>query len=291
MKNIQKQTKGRRNIYWFNSLVTISLIATFILSKFIEIPVEDRGFVGNFIEWFGVLYGFLLPLILVKVWEQFDAIDHEFDSEADAVTILSEDIMLIKQHLKFRIGLLCVLLHYVIHVKKFYNIEANPGEKESMLRKRGSDLLRLARKKYSELVYDNGVAHPPESLKAELLRQINSIIDIRGDRISKAKERLFETLRSLAYITSLAWLVPFYYVNFELGWTGYVLVFIVTFLIMIIISIIEDLDEPYGGVWAVDIDSWGNLEDNIRSYIDELRIDYQSQILVSKSSRKRKSNR
>ncbi len=268
--------KVSRNFYWFNIIVTIALITTFILSKFVDISVHDRTFLGNFIEWFGVLYGFLLPLILVRVWEQFDDIDHEFDSEVDAITILTEDLMLIKGHLGFRIGVLCILLYYVKHVRYYYPVESNVGERK--LKEKGNYLLRLIRKRYAKLIYDSSPTHPPESLMTELLRQINSIIDIRGDRISKTKERLFETLRWLAYITSLAWLLPFYYVNFELGVPGYILIFVVTFLIIVIITIIEDLDEPYSGVWAIDITSWENLYENISVYVSELREEYKKTI-------------
>ena len=67
------------------------------------LSLADKQLAVNFVEWFGVLYGFLLPTILVRVWEQFDNIDNVLDREADAVKSLVGDLMLLdEQHAPFR---------------------------------------------------------------------------------------------------------------------------------------------------------------------------------------------
>src|SRR5690606_4568750 len=57
---------------------------------------DDRDFSEGFVEWFGVFYGFILPLILIRAWEQFDRADREFDREADVIKVLYGDVMLLR---------------------------------------------------------------------------------------------------------------------------------------------------------------------------------------------------
>src|SRR5690349_12629334 len=57
---------------------------------------DDRLFSKDFVEWFGVFYGFLMPLLLVRAWEQLDRADREFDREADAIKMLLGDVLLLE---------------------------------------------------------------------------------------------------------------------------------------------------------------------------------------------------
>ena len=102
---------------------------------------------------------------------------------------------------------------------------------------------------------------------SELLHELNAIIDLRGDRISLSSERLYESLRLLSIITSIVWLIPFYYLYYtdnsggdlSLGIFGWILVVAVTFLVIIILTIIDDLDNPFDGYWTINISSWDKL--------------------------------
>jgi hypothetical protein len=222
-------------------------------------------FATPFVEWFGVLYGFLVPLILVRVWEQFDSIDREFDREADTVKILYEDLQLLnEENEQFGRPIIKLLYEYVKHVIAHHPDEAN---KVSTDRAEGDKILKQIREKYKGLIHSSSETRAEsDPLITELIHRLNDIIDIRGDRIGMSDQRLFESLRVVALITSIIFLLPFYFVGFtsHSGLLDNILVFFVTLLVIFIYTILEDLDEPFDGIWKVDKETWSRLRDDIR---------------------------
>lgn len=238
------------------------------------LPSGSLPFVSNFIEWFGVLYGFLLPLMLVRVWQQFDQIDREFDREADTIRILYEDVLLFrKEDSLFKGKFLNSLLNYVNHVMENYQVEA---VNESKARLDGDLFLRSVRNEFFELIHsDVMTAKESEILSSELLHQLNEVIDVRGDRIALSNQRLFESLQFVSLITSIIFVVPFYFVKFHqppYGFLDSFLVFGVIFLVIFIMSTIEDLDEPFYGSWKIGLQSWNRLYTEMKDSIEGLAV-------------------
>jgi hypothetical protein len=219
---------------------------------------DDRAFSLGFVEWFGVFYGFFLPLLLVRAWEQLDRADREFDREADAIKVLLEDILLLedKDFLDFKLSMACRLHLYCRHVWKRYRFEHLP--ESAYLKKHGDNLIQGIRIGYKNLIYRGGGerANQLEPMTTELLERLNEAIDTRGDRISIFRQRLYESLRILAVVTSAVWLIPFYFLSFEVGIFGSLLKLGVTVLIILVLSIIDDLDQPFEGFWTVNTSTW-----------------------------------
>jgi hypothetical protein len=218
----------------------------------------DRNFIVNFVEWFGVFYGFLLPLLLVRTWEQFDRADREFDREADAIKVLLEDILLLNDEpfLSFKLKMVLRLHLYCRHILKRYKIEHK--KENAFLKKHGDNLLQGLRVGYKNLIYRGGGkdASQLEPVTTELLERLNDAIDVRGDRISIFRQRLFETLRFVAICTSTLWLIPFYFLYFKVGIFGSLLKLGVAALIILVLTIIDDLDNPFGGIWRINVVIW-----------------------------------
>jgi hypothetical protein len=247
-------------------------------SKWIRfLSSADKLLVLNFVEWFGVLYGFLLPTILVRVWEQFDEIDNVFDKEADAIEMLLGDLPLLHtENIRFSLDVLKLFREYVQSVFGFLNGDI---EKELEVSK-GNQILYEVRKYYLTMFRQDSKKQIENNvIMTELLTQLNNIIDCRGDRISLSTQRLFESLNFIAIVTSIVWLVPFYFLYFQnpltgaalkLGIFGWLLVIAVTFLVIIILTIIDDLDDPFGGYWRVNSQSWKDLLDEIDVVIVDL---------------------
>lgn len=223
----------------------------------------NNSFIPNFIEWFGVLYGMLLPLILVRAWQQLDDIDREFDKEADIVKILYEDLQyLINMGGKTEnIGkeISKTLYSYVNHVTNNYQDEI---KKTGSKQKDGDTILELLREQIKKLLRhklmkDEAVGF----IIREIYERVSEIADTRGDRISLVSQRLFESLNHIALITSIIFLIPFYFVGisslpfiFDL-----ILIISITFLVIYIYMIIEDFDQPFDGLKKISDESWKNL--------------------------------
>jgi hypothetical protein len=169
-----------------------------------------------------------------------------------------------EQHAPFRNQVLGCLYEYSRNVVDFVERKI-PDTVET---KTGEKLLRDVRGYYIRIFSKEAAGTPTsEALQDELLTQLNNLIDHRGDRISLSTQRLFQSLNLIAVVTSILWLVPFYFLHFtndrgdelHLGIFGWLLVIFVTFLIIIILSIIDDLDKPFDGFWMVNITSWKDL--------------------------------
>jgi hypothetical protein len=246
----------------------------------------DNLFLYNFIEWFGVVYGFLVPLIMVRVWEQFDTLEREFDKEADAVKILFEDVKLLdgRNHSTLKKHIFNQLISYIKHVEDNYIIENDPGEESKKIRANGNFILKEIRKDYYDIVHSQKILRKErDPLLSELLTQLNNIIDARGDRIALAKQRLFDSLRGVTKIASVIWLIPFYLLRYDVspegattpiyigpGVIGNILIVGVTFLVVFVLTVIEDLDEPFGGHWKLDITPWNQMRSELEEALNQL---------------------
>jgi hypothetical protein len=302
-------------------LIPLSIFAAKLLDIIFRIigidfasPADSaRGwFIANFIEWFGVLYGLLLPLILVRAWEQLDDIDREFDREADAVKVLYEDLFFLSgERATFGKRIAALLHDYVVHVMDKYpsetkrlgdeNVDRNTlfvrirqlydqlmrpiasGNWEDTTteldldettkpddpRRTGDEILESIRQEYKSIMRPSVTTDPvSDFLIRELFERLNEVIDIRGDRIGLASQRLFESLRIIALITSIIFVVPFYFVSFisfPSGLLDDTLIVGVTLLAIFIYLIIEDLDDPFTGIWKIDTESWKRVLDEMDS--------------------------
>lgn len=263
-----------------NSKLVYYIPLSIIIAKELEIvfliggwdftsPSDNNGFIPNFIEWFGVLYGILLPLILVRAWEQLDAIDREFDREADTVRILYKDLQFLynlpSQLASAGKEIENLLKDYVIHVKKNYTDEIKQSSETARID--GDKILERIREKFASLL-DPSIEQTPvsELIIGEMFERLNDLIDNRGDRISLASQRLFENLRIIALFTSIIFLVPFYFA----GLTSFflfdlILILSVTFLVIYLYMIVEDLDEPFYGTRKITTESWELLMNEMKN--------------------------
>jgi len=270
-------TVSFENLHSRYTIIMISMVCASAILQFTynliavrqDLPVffssKDLVFVNSFIEWFGVLYGFLLPLVLVRVWEEFDKIDNTFDTEADTIKILVEDILLLHQEYKsFKLEVLRLLYQYVNHVNNFYRAEGD----DKSTRRNGDRILQKIRGKYISLLHaENKDVKESDALISELLNNLNEIIDIRGDRLALSTKRLFESLKFIAIATSVVWVVPFYFImQSGVGVFSRLLIICVIYLVVNILAIIEDLDNPFDGQWKIDQDSWEELLSELSPY-------------------------
>ncbi len=276
------------SVYIFKSLEVLFLILQDLTNRygynglqnvvFLSLPdFAGNWFVSDFIEWFGVLYGILLPLILVRSWEQLDSIDREFDREADTIKILYEDLLYLQaKGAQFSDEIIKLLREYVGHVIINYPLETKRSrekfpeldEDEDAKRKAGDKILERIRDEYRRLIHSNpNWIKESEPFIPEIMHKLNEIVDIRGDRISLASQRLFQSLRIVALITSIIFVLPFYFVGFRqpIAILDNLLITGVILLVLFIYMIIDDLDEPFGGIWKVNDDSWKRVRDDMDS--------------------------
>ena len=270
MKQIKKVFKS---LFWFffigpffsNPLFvggSFALLITYLHFYYLPllvklIPQSDIDHIKNFIEWFGVPYGLFIALVLVNLWTQHDTVDREFDAEADAVSALQHTTLMIKKDpspFYPKTVILSKIDEYVDHVKQRYLVEYK--RQYTQIRNTGDTLIEEIREAVGMLVHTD----EEDAIKSELLELTNQMRDIRGDRLAHARQRMRTTVWVLSVVSSVLWLMPFYGLAFSNDYVAIVLQGGVTFVVIAILAVIRDLNNPFTGTWRVDLTSWEELE-------------------------------
>lgn len=278
--------------YWilFSAVISIFVIAELNYANFVEwlshtrferlatllpqfISLNDRSFNIDFVDWFGVLFGIITPITLVRLWEQFDEIDMEFDREIDALTIFFEDILfLTKKYDEFQRSLLHSVQIYVNHVYQHIQKEY----KDTATQQQGQDYLRNIRNISQEFAQSLNPSEGNDgTVTKEFIRGIYEISDIRADRIALSQRHSFRGFRILIIFASLLWILPFYFLPQGAdGTTGIfsnILRVAVTTVVILMLTIIEDLNDPFSGKWQINLTAWERLNEKISTTLVDLK--------------------
>lgn len=239
--------------------VDVIIIRIYIFPKYLSYLEKDSRLIESFIEWFGVAYGLFIALVLVNVWQQFDNTEKEFDREADAIFILYQSVRQItptqKKIKNLKAKVIKLIKAYVTHVNQEYKIEHQKID----VRDAGDEILEKIRDGISKVIH----SREKEAITAELIKEFNDAFDVRGDRISASKQRIPTPVWGISLASSLLWLIPFLGLNFNNSLIGIVLVGGVTIIVIAILAIIRDLDDPFDGTWKIDTTEWELLGEKI----------------------------
>jgi hypothetical protein len=230
----------------------------YVFPKYSFLLNPDFTLIQNFIEWFGVAYGLFIALVLVNVWSQYDTTEREFDREADAVYMLYEAVKQVKETRWTKTpkkDIIDRIKKYVSHVSDNYKKE----HQNLKLREAGDQILEEIRECIGRLVHTTA----REPITSALIQTFNETMDLRGDRISHSKQHIPEPVWGIALASSILWLIPFYGLDFKNDWVAIVLVGGVTAVVVAILVIIKDLDDPFEGTWKIDISEWELLGEKV----------------------------
>lgn len=240
-------------------LIISLFVLIFLLSRREIFFKEDADILGNFIEWFGVLYGVLLALVVVEVWQKFSLLNKEIDREADALVLLLKNIRFLDDKLKIK-QIAQRVLEYskiMLQIEKTYAFnDSKASTKLDEIHQEVGGILKSEK--------------CPLPLAIQIIYHINDAIDIRGDWIAHAKERMPAALRILSIFTSIIWVLGFFGLNIKSDILAFILTGAATFTVLTILFIIIDLDDPEGGVWGVEFESFEILKDEAEKLMRDL---------------------
>lgn len=224
---------------------------------------QPQYFFENFASWSGVLYGFLIPLVLVQGLDQFREFDRIFFKEANSARALIDKLNFFHEdNYEIKRRITQSLIEYIKHVMSNFMNEAN----DLSTSRNGDNLLREVRKEFKSLLHPNMTSvKEPESLLIELLNQLDELINLRGERIILSTESISDMFRTFGVFASIIFLTPFYIIGFTptTGVIENILVFGLTILVIYIYIIVDDLIDPFGGIWKIEPDSWDRILQDI----------------------------
>jgi len=238
------------------------------------ITVSDRQFFINFIEWFGIFYGFIISGVLIKVFDQFSAVESSFNREVEAVSILYGNIQLLNiRYQNIKLKIVRLLDFYVTHVLENFVIEHHYHSDSRAI---GDKILREIRMDYHPLINSEKRNDESRMPFSELYGQLNNLINLRCERISVSGQNIMiQPFRLLTVLISIMWLLPFYFLtDGSLSAVHQTIIVGVTFLVIFVLYIIEDLDDPFSGLWMIGVESWHRLHDELTSNSHELEISF-----------------
>ena len=235
----------------FYEIVLIGLIIVlFIINKQFPVPeiVNDQEVLQNFIEWFGIIYTFVLTLIVGQTWKKYNQIMSELDREADALDLLTQICRMFNDDFQLRATLIIAIKNYTrTMVRLNFDDKRLEGEAHEKIRDIRECVVRLIQ-----------VSNDNESLKSELLHQFNEVYDSRGDRFDLIELKLPIHIWILLILISLIWLNGFLWLNFRSNILENYILGSIIFSISFLFYLARDLDDPNNGCWKMNFDSFEN---------------------------------
>ncbi|MDZ7331921.1 MAG: DUF4239 domain-containing protein [candidate division KSB1 bacterium] len=225
-------------------------VLLFLLARHEDIFKADAPIIGNFIEWFGVLYGVLLALVVVEVWQKNSVLNNEIDREADALVLMLKTARFLNDREGVR--------DLAIKTQQYAEMILAHKTTDAFESQQAADRLDEIHRAIGKLIK---TADPcPLPFANQLIYHINDAFDTRGDWIARAKVRMPTALQFLVFFASLVWVLGFFGLNITSDILAGILCGSATLTVSTILFIIVDLDDPKSGVWKAEFDSFKVLK-------------------------------
>jgi hypothetical protein len=209
----------------------------------------DLGSVGAFVTAMGTLYSVLTGFTVITVWQQFIDTDRAVKREARNLRELwryvgyVEDVEGVD---RARDAIEC------------YRDQVVSREWPAMISGRTTTAAEDEYFAMADAVNAMKVTTAKDvPAWAEAVRTLGEVSDARGERAVFVTQRMPALLRLLLYIATVSLLFGMALLRFESPTAGGVVLSFTVVVSLLVLEIIDDLDDPFGGAWAI---STGPLE-------------------------------
>ena len=232
---------------------------TLVSSYTATLNQNDQEAIRSFIDWFGLIYAFILAWAFTNVGSNFQTLEREFDQERYAVAALLQIVKHLDVHglnkkkqsqlNEFKYDFRQVIKDYVNHVVSNYRFEYLIPE----FHWQGDRILESIHTRISILNREKVIQEP---FIFELFHSLNKVMDVRGNRISNSRVHTPLIVQLVTNVASIFWLFSFMGLNIDDNLVASLLIGGVTFIIIIVLIIFFDLSEPFTGIWRIHLTDW-----------------------------------
>jgi len=250
----------------WSALGLLFFLGLVIISPGIKVNAPDKELIGNFIQWFGLLFSILLALVIVQAWRKHNTVNSLVDKEADALISLLRFARFL-ENLEIFDNLARAIYDYCAFLSS-----AKDGSKDS----------KETLEQVFHEVLDAVRSSKQPFLAGEMIRGFDEAADARGDRFALVQERIPGALWFMMVFTSMIWLLGLFWLSFQdvnVYVAGFVL-FSTMFTVLGLLFIAKDIDNPMSGVWKISFASFDEACKEIR----------HMQRLVPKTKEKKQSS-
>jgi hypothetical protein len=233
--------------FWIRLVVAlpITLAVQIVLFNRLELQA-DVGSVGAFVTAVGTLYSVLTGFTVVSVWGQFSDTDRAIKREARELAELWRYVGYVSDAEGARRAQDAI---------RRYRDEVVHTEWPAMVR---GETATAAEDEFLEMT-DAVNAMKVDSQKdvpawSEAAKALGAVSDARGERTVLVLQRMPGVLRILLYIATVSLVGGMTLLGFQDRVVGIVVVGFTVLVSLLVLEVIDDLDDPFTGAWAISSD-------------------------------------
>lgn len=226
-------------------LSIISIAITYLTRLFIhpENYLSDVGGLSAFATVFGTLYGIMTAFIVFEVWAQYNKISQIVGQEALGLERLFRLALNFKND-KFAQDIKRAIKSYANLIIEGKFKKLGQGERNTAT----SSVFRKITKVIQEIKLGSD---KDRVVFDHLIRHYEELSKIRTERVDQSLIRLPGLLKYFLYISSFVTLLVFIVMPFSNLVFSFLVIGVLTFIVSMILLIVEDLDNPFIGYWNI----------------------------------------
>ena len=219
--------------------------------------IADVGGFSAFLSVFGTLFGILSTLILVEVWSQFNKTSNLMEEESVGLEKLYTSSLYFNDD-PFSKKLKVSIIKYLELVIKDDLQYMSTGKRNKEAGEKFRDIIDVIKSikfddDHDSIIFDH------------IIREFDNIFNVRAARIEMGLSRIPTILKIFLYIASFLLITSFVLMPFINIFYGIVISSFVSFLVVMIIQIINDLDNPYMGCWILNNEAFKRALNHIEN--------------------------
>lgn len=224
--------------------VAVSIIYS-VVFYVLQLPtyLGETSSLGAFITAFGTLYGVVIGFVVVEVWSQNNEVQSKIDKEAKELENLQHAISYLRDsELSKRMNIATKKYIDSVLADKFRKLGSGQINSES-----DKNFLEIG-----NLIKDVKFDDPHDQvLFPNIFKLYTDLRATRNSLSSISLTRLPDPINLFIHATSFLLILSFLVMPFGNVFYGMFTVYVLTFLVIFMHNIIEDLDNPFIGYWNV----------------------------------------
>ena len=230
--------------FWIRMVIALpaAIAIQVLVRQWVDLSA-DVGSVGAFVTAIGTLYSVLTGFTVISVWQQFTDTDRAVKREARALSELYRYVGYVGDSAG---------VTRAREAMKRYRERVVSDEWPAIVAGKpmtagDDDYFQMA-----DAVNEMNVASPRDvPAWAEAVRTLGEVSDARGERAVFVAQRIPNLLRVLLYIATVSLIVGMALLAFANSGIGAVVLAFTVVVSLLVLEVIDDLDDPFGGAWAI----------------------------------------
>ncbi len=217
--------------------------------------LADIGGISVFASIFGTLFGILTAFIVVEVWNQYNKTSELIDSEASGLEKVYRLSLFFRDD-TFSGNIKNAISEYINTVVKDNFKSLGEGKRNSEASRSFRNISAVIRDVRFDDDHDNLVF-------SHMITSYDELSAVRSNRISQSLSRLPLLLRIFLYACVGIAMTILLFLPFQSLVVSMVSIASLSFILVMVLLVIEDLDNPFVGAWNISSEPFERAREHI----------------------------